>query len=355
MGERLPGRVAGQFVGGRGGHPVQLAAQGPGDVGGEHHIGQVVERGVGGQHLGHGDVEHGVEAPGDQLADQRVLVEEGAAGGVDQGGAVAHQGEPAAVDQMVGRREFGRVHADRVGGGAELVQPDQARAEPGGLGLVHVRVVEQQVEVVGAQQFEHAAPDPGGADDADGAPVVARVGVAALPVVRGAAAAAVVLADPQELLVGEQDGGDGVLGDGQGVGPGGGGDPQAALPAGVGDVVLDGPRRVDDGAKLRGGGEDVPVDRGAAPAGDDDLGPGEGGPGLLGAEVVEHQGGVEFGELGEAGQGVGVEEPSGEVAVHGEYGAGAAARGCRVGRSGVGHGLLRDDGGGVGADRGRVT
>src|SRR5262249_44662027 len=151
----------------------------------------------------------------------------------------------------------------------------------------------------------------------DGAPVVADVEVLALPV-EGRTALAVVRADPQHLLVGEQDGGDGVLGDRKCVGPGGGRDLDATLPAGVGDVVLDRSGGVNDGTQPGRGSEHRLVHRRAAPAADDHFGLAQGGAGLGCGEVVEDEGGVDVGEPDDPGQGAAVDQLAGELRMHGQ-------------------------------------
>jgi hypothetical protein len=76
-------------------------------------------------------------------------------------------------------------------------------------------------------------------------------------------------------------------------------------------------------AQARGRGEDVFVQRRAAPAADHDLRVGERGPRLGGGEVVQDRGEVHVREPGEPFAGLRVEETVDEVAVHGEDGAGA--------------------------------
>ena len=67
---------------------------------------------------------------GDDAVAQRLgqgrFVDDGAAGGVDEGRGRLHQGELAGADQMVGLRRQRRVQAEDVGGGEQLVQVEPA-------------------------------------------------------------------------------------------------------------------------------------------------------------------------------------------------------------------------------------
>jgi hypothetical protein len=56
--------------------PSHLVAHGPGNVRGEQHVRQAVQRGASGQHLGVGDVDNGLEAAGDQFRGERRLVDQ---------------------------------------------------------------------------------------------------------------------------------------------------------------------------------------------------------------------------------------------------------------------------------------
>ena len=65
----------------------------PADVRGEQQAGRRPQRVPLGQRLGVGDVERRPQPAGGQLGQQRVGVDDDAAGGVDQQGAVLHRGE----------------------------------------------------------------------------------------------------------------------------------------------------------------------------------------------------------------------------------------------------------------------
>jgi len=72
--------------------------------------------------------------------------------------------------------ELGRVDGHDVAAPDEVVEADEFHAQGAGGVLVHVRVVEEDVEVERAEKFDYAASDAGGADDADGAVVAAVTG-----------------------------------------------------------------------------------------------------------------------------------------------------------------------------------
>lgn len=259
------------------------------------------------------------------MGEERRLVDEGAPGRVDQGHAVRHRRQLRRADHAVRGRELGRVDRDDRAAGAQFVEADELHA---GRRDVDVRVVQQDLDVEGAQQVDDPAADARGADDADGAAVVAPGGGLLQPGVVGAQFA-VPLGRAQDPLPGEEDRGERVLGDRQRVGRGGRGDAQAALPAGVGDVVLDGAGRVDDGAQPGRAVEDLGGERGRSPAGEEDLGLGEGGgdPRVRAGQVVGDQVGVGVGEGGEAGA-VGVrEEAIVDSRAHGQEDGGAVVSG----------------------------
>jgi len=65
-------------------------------------------------------------------------------------------------------------------------------------------------------------------------------------------------------------------------------------------MALDRSGGVDDSAEAWGGQQHGGVQRGAAPAGHQHLGPGQGGTGGRGGEVVEDQVGIEVDQVGEA-------------------------------------------------------
>ena len=67
------------------------------------------------------------------------------------------QREPGAVEHVVGLGDVGRVQADDVAGRSRSSRESNCCAEVGGLGGVDVRIVEEGLEVVRAQQFQEAA------------------------------------------------------------------------------------------------------------------------------------------------------------------------------------------------------
>ena len=121
---------------------------------------------------------------------------------------------------------------------------------------VDVGIVEQHLEVERAQQLEHAPADVRRADDADHLAVVAETGRLERPEAELAQLAVAAL-QAEDALVGEQDGGERVLGDRHGVGRRRRAHLQAALPARLGDVQLHRAGGVHDGAQARRRVEDV--------------------------------------------------------------------------------------------------
>ncbi len=239
----------------------------------------------------------------------------------------------------MGGGQLGRVDGDHVGGCAQAVEGGEGDAQAGGLGLVHVRVVEEDRQVEGAQEFDDAAADAGGADDAHGAAVVAGAVQFAEPVV-GGAQRAIAVRGVQDALVGEEDRGERVFGDGLRVGGGRRGDGDAAAPTGVRDMGFDRPAGVDDGAQAGGPVEDGGGQRGRSPRGQEDFGVGQRGGhgrGRVG-QVVGHQGGIGTGERCQTAAVVVGEEAVCEAGLHGEQQGGAGKCLVRGIVSGVVHG-----------------
>lgn len=132
-----------------------------------------VPREPAGGDVGFGDVEDGVEAAGDEVRGEGGGVDQGAAGGLDEGGTALEEGEAPGIEHVPGLGELGGVDGDHVAAGGEFVEACGFGAECAGLGGVDVGVVQQDLQVEGAEQVDDAPADPGGADHADGAPVVA--------------------------------------------------------------------------------------------------------------------------------------------------------------------------------------
>ena len=75
-----------------------------------------------------------VEAGGGELAaaqrlDQGAGIDDAAAGGVDQDGALLHAGEGFGVDQVLGLRQRRHVQGDDVGAGQQFLHIHIAKAE----------------------------------------------------------------------------------------------------------------------------------------------------------------------------------------------------------------------------------
>ena len=102
-----------------------------------------------------------------------VLVDDRAAGGVQQYGAGAHGVDQCAVDEAAGGGQQRGVDAHDVAAREEFTERDRLGAECAGLLGGDVRVVQQDGQVVRAQQFDDAAADEGGGQDAHRAAVVA--------------------------------------------------------------------------------------------------------------------------------------------------------------------------------------
>ena len=77
------------------------------------------------------DVEAGRDAARDELLDERLLVDDRTARGVDQRRAVPHEREPLARDETARLRRQRHVQRDDVGGAEQLVEPDAAASRVG--------------------------------------------------------------------------------------------------------------------------------------------------------------------------------------------------------------------------------
>ncbi len=290
-------------------------------MGRQQHVRQVVQRRVGRRQFGIRHIQHRVEPPGDQLRQQRRLVDQRAARGVDQRRPVRHRRQLGGADHVAGGRDLRRVDRHHLGALAQFVQGDQLDAESRRLGGVHVRVVQQDAQVERPQQLDHPSADPGRADDADRTAVVARPAQLLVPVV-GGAGLPVAVRGAEDPLSGEEDRGQRVLGDGQGVGRSRRRDRDAPLPTGFRDVVLDAARGVHDRAQLRRGCQDFGGERGRAPAGDEQFGLRErgddGGVGIRAGEAVRDETGIGAYEAGQPGEMSGGEQPFRDARTHRE-------------------------------------
>ncbi len=221
------------------------------------------------------------------------MVDQRTPGGVDEHAPVPHQGEPVAVEHVVGLGDVGGVQAHDVAASEQLLQRQRLGTERGGLDRTHIRVVQQDGEVERPQQLQQPAAHTGRADDPDAAAEVAgRGGLGGARVGMGTAE---VLAVVEGVLAHQQDHGERVLRDGKGVARHRAGDGDPAFPQGLADQGADRAGRVQHGVELRDRREDAGVQVRAAPAGDQHLGTGQGtGRGRIG-EVPHHQPGVDVG------------------------------------------------------------
>ena len=112
----------------------------PGDVRGEHHVGECEQRVVGRNRLDGEHVQAGGGQPaGAQRVDERLLVDDRAAGGVDQHRVGLHQGQRGAVEHAGGLLGQRQVQRDDVAGGQQFGQrPPAGMAVVAGAGVQHV-------------------------------------------------------------------------------------------------------------------------------------------------------------------------------------------------------------------------
>ena len=232
------------------------------------------------------DVEGGArDPPLGQRRVQGLLVDEAAAGGVDDVQGRLGERELLGADEADGLRGAGHVDGQDVRGGHQLGQVHHAGAELGGAGLGDVGVVGQQVHAEGAQTLGDELADAAEADDSDG--LVQQLGAVqrlALPLAgfHGGVGAADVAQAREDQGDGELGGRDDVRGrrvDDHGTGRGRGGHVHVVQAhAGAGD----------DREAARGG-EDLRVDlRGRADEQRVGLGDGLEEGGAVGAVHVPH-------------------------------------------------------------------
>ena len=273
--------------------------------GGAAHVGhhQHVVHGIEGAVVGGGlllvDVEHGAEAAGGKLLLERGLVDDGAARGVEEQRTGAQQAEQVAADEVVGGVVEGRVQADDVAGGEDLLKGGSLQAVGGDVVCGEGRdVVDLDAHAEGGEQADEVAGDLAVADQAHGAAQQsAREVLGALPDVLALEAVGIV----GDVAQGGEHVAHGALGDGLGKVGIARDDADAAVPHRVADEGHDGAGKVGQQPEPGGVGEYVGVEAGRAPEGDvavavgdavDDLGLGHG----LGSGVPEHvaQGGCEL-------------------------------------------------------------
>jgi D-3-phosphoglycerate dehydrogenase len=222
------------------------------------------------------------------LAQERGLVHDPAAGGVDDADRRLHLVQGLVSDETEGLRGLGQVHGDEVGDFQQLVERQHLDAHLRGTRGLHVGVVRDDLHPEGGHALGDQDADAAEADDTEGllAELDARVLV------------------PLPLAVLQR-----------GVGlrdVAGGGDEQAAGELGGGDDV--GGRGVDDHHAGLGGGGDVDVVQAHTGAGDDLqlLGRGDGLGVHLGGGADED--GVDVGDRGQQLRPVGaVDVPDLEV------------------------------------------
>ena len=98
---------------------------------------------------------------------QRVLVDDPAAGGVDEVGARLHQGELAATDQPARPVGQGAVDGHEIGLGQELVEPDEPDPESLGQPGVEIGVERQRgIHAEPGEEADQTSTDPAEPDDA---------------------------------------------------------------------------------------------------------------------------------------------------------------------------------------------
>ena len=113
---------------------------------------------------------------------QGVLVDDAAAGGVDQDQRRLDGRELLGADDADGLGRLGQVHRDHVAGAQQLVQADQADPHLRGAAGGHEGVVGDDVHPEGREPLRDERADPAEADDAGGLLVELDPGVlAALP------------------------------------------------------------------------------------------------------------------------------------------------------------------------------
>lgn len=92
-----------------------------------------------------------MQAAGDQFVGECLVVDEGAARRVDEGGSVPHQGQAATVEHADGLRCDRCVQAHHVAAAQQFVEVHLAPAQRTGLGLAQIGIADEDVQVEGAQ------------------------------------------------------------------------------------------------------------------------------------------------------------------------------------------------------------
>src|SRR5581483_2353610 len=231
------------------------------DVGSEDHVGAADQRVIGRGRLLLQHVQAGAGDPAVvEGADERLLVDDAAAGGVDQDRGRLHQAQLALPDQVAGTAGERDVDREEVGPGQQLVERDAAR-------VVTVEQVGGDERVVGEQRHLEAAQTGGEraggvaeAEQADGLAAQVAVGQGVLAVPGAGANQAVMdrdLADEREPEAND------VLGEALAGGVRGVGDHDPARGGGEDGDVVHAAAGADDGAAA---GEDVEVVGGEAAA-----------------------------------------------------------------------------------------
>ena len=105
-------------------------------------------------------------AAGDRVG-ERLLVDQAAAGGVDDDDARLGLGQRLLADQARGLLGLGQVHRDEVGAAQQFVERQQLDAELRGAGMRHVRVVGGDVRAEGGEPLGDQLADAAEPDDAD--------------------------------------------------------------------------------------------------------------------------------------------------------------------------------------------
>ena len=99
---------------------------------------------------------------------ERLLVDQPAAGGVDDDHPGLRLGQRLLADQPGGLRRFRQMHGDEVGPGQQLVERQQFDAELRGARRRHVRVVGHHVRAERGQPLGDQLPDPAQPHHTDG-------------------------------------------------------------------------------------------------------------------------------------------------------------------------------------------
>ena len=121
-----------------------------------------------GLRLGLEDIERGAgNVAGAQLVDQRLLVDQAAAGAVDNPGAWLHELERRTIDEVLGFSAERHVHGQKIHARQQIFEINQLETEIGGDLLRHVRVGDNDFHLHRLSAARHLATDATEADDAD--------------------------------------------------------------------------------------------------------------------------------------------------------------------------------------------